>query len=262
MTPESRPPLGHAIVTGGNRGIGAAIADALAGAGATVTIMGRDAARLSDTGTAIAQRHNVPVTTIECDVTREDSVKRAFDAATEAHGVPYILVNNAGQAEGAKLSETTFEMWNRLIAVNLTGTFLCTREVIDAMSAAGRGRVINIASTAGLKGAARITAYCASKHGVVGFTRALAAETARTGVTVNAVCPSYTESEMTDRTLEAVAERRNTTKAGARELLERTIPIGRLIKPEEVAAAVLYLCSPAAAAITGHAIAVDGGETQ
>lgn len=249
-------------MTGGNRGIGAAIADALAREGASLTILGRDADKLNETGHAIAAAHNHPVTTIACDVTSEDDVKRAFAAAIEAHGVPYILVNNAGQAEGAKLSETTLEMWNRLIAVNLTGTFLCTRAVIDAMTAAGKGRIVNIASTAGLKGAARITAYCASKHGVIGFTRALAAETARTGVTVNAVCPSYTESEMTDRTLAAVAERRNTTTSGARELLERTIPIGRLIKPEEVAAAVLYLCSPEAAAITGHAIAVDGGETQ
>jgi NAD(P)-dependent dehydrogenase (short-subunit alcohol dehydrogenase family) len=252
----------HAIVTGGNRGIGAAIATALAGAGATVTIMGRDSAKLNDTAHDIAQTHNVPVTTIECDVSDEGSVTRAFAAALDAHGSPYILVNNAGQAEGAKLAETTLEMWNRLIAVNLTGTFLCTKQVIDAMSAAGSGRVVNIASTAGLKGASRISAYCASKHGVIGFTRALAMEVARTGVTVNAVCPTYTESEMTERTLAALADRRNTNKAGARELLERAIPMGRLIRPEEVAATVLYLCSPDAAAITGHAIAVDGGETQ
>ena len=252
----------HAIVTGGNRGIGAAIASALAGAGATVTIMGRDSAKLNDTATDIAQKHKVPVTTIECDVSEEKSVVAAFAAALDAHGPPYILVNNAGQAEAAKLADTSLELWNRLLGVNLTGTFLCTKQVVDAMTAAGGGRIINIASTAGLKGASRISAYCASKHGVIGFTRALAAETARTGVTVNAICPSYTESEMTDRTLSALADRRSTTKAGARELLERTIPIGRLIKPEEVAAAALYLCSAEAAAITGHAIAVDGGETQ
>jgi NAD(P)-dependent dehydrogenase (short-subunit alcohol dehydrogenase family) len=252
----------HAIVTGGNRGIGAAIAGALAGARATVTIMGRDAARLNESAHEIARRHNLPVTTIECDVASEESVQRAFAAAFDAHGPPHILVNNAGQAAGATLAETSYELWSRLIAVNLTGTFLCTKQVIEKMTAAGSGRIINIASTAGLRGAARISAYCASKHGVIGFTRALAAETARTGVTVNAVCPSYTESEMTERTLAAVAERRHTTKAGARELLERTIPIGRLIKPEEVAAAVLYLCSPEAAAVTGHALAVDGGETQ
>lgn len=252
----------HAIVTGGNRGIGAAIASALAAAGATVTIMGRDTDKLNEAGHEIARTRNTPVTTIECDVSDETSVKRAFAAADEAHGTPYILVNNAGQADGAKLEETSLELWDRMLSVNLTGTFLCTREVIAAMTANGDGRIVNIASTAGLKGAARISAYCASKHGVVGFTRAVAAEVARTGVTVNAVCPSYTETDMTERTLGAVAERRKTTRAGARELLERTIPIGRLITPEEVAAAVLYLCSPAAAAITGHALAVDGGETQ
>ncbi|MGQ0562770.1 MAG: SDR family NAD(P)-dependent oxidoreductase [Gemmatimonadota bacterium] len=252
----------HAIVTGGNRGIGAAIAGALARTGATVSIMGRDAARLNETAHAIAQAHNAAVTTIECDVSGEVSVSRAFHAAFDAHGAPFILVNNAGQADAAALAETSLELWDRLIAVNLTGTFLCTKQVIEAMTTAGAGRIVNIASTAGLKGAARISAYCASKHGVIGFTRALAAETARSGVTVNAICPSYTEGEMTERTLEAVAERRRTTRAGARERLERTIPIGRLIRPDEVAAAVLYLCSPEAAAITGHAIAVDGGETQ
>ena len=252
----------HAIVTGGNRGIGAAIASALARTGATVTIMGRDTVRLNETAHAIARETNRPVTTIQCDVSDEASVTRAFQAAFEAHGVPYILVNNAGQADAATLAETSLELWNRMIAVNLTGTYLCTKQVIGAMTAAGRGRIVNIASTAGLKGAARITAYSASKHGVIGFTRALAAETARTGVTVNAVCPSYTESEMTDRTLAALASRRSTTRKGALELIERTIPIGRLIKPEEVAAAVLYLCSPEAAAITGHALSVDGGEAQ
>ncbi|MGQ0813255.1 MAG: SDR family NAD(P)-dependent oxidoreductase [Gemmatimonadota bacterium] len=262
MRTESRSGLGHAIVTGGNRGIGAAIASALARAGATVTIMGRDAAKLNETAHEIAQQSGAPVTIIQCDVTDERSVTEAFKAALDAHGTPYILVNNAGQADSAPLSETTLELWNRMLAVNLTGTFLCTKQVIGAMTAAGSGRIVNIASTAGLKGAARISAYCASKHGVIGFTRALAAETARTGVTVNAVCPSYTESEMTERTLAAVAERRATTRAGALELIERTVPIGRLIKPDEVAAAVLYLCSAEAAAITGHALAVDGGETQ
>lgn len=252
----------HTIVTGGNRGIGAAIATVLAGAGATVTIMGRDTAKLRETAVTITALHDVPVTTFECDVSNESSVTRAFQTAMDAHGGPFVLVNNAGQAEGAKLAETTREMWDRLIGVNLTGTFLCSKQVIDSMTAAAAGRIINIASTAGLKGAARITAYCASKHGVVGFTRALAMETARTGVTVNAVCPSYTDTDMTDRTLEAVADRRKTSKSGARELIEKTIPIGRLITPAEVAAVVLYLCSREAAAVTGQAIAVDGGESQ
>jgi NAD(P)-dependent dehydrogenase (short-subunit alcohol dehydrogenase family) len=252
----------HAIVTGGNRGIGAAIAAALAEAHATLTIMGRDTNKLNDTANDIAALHNVMVTAIECDVSDEGSVARAFQAAHETHGPAFILVNNAGQATGAPLADTSLELWQRMMAVNLTGTFLCTKQVMAAMTAAGQGRIINIASTAGLKGAARTSAYTASKHGVVGFTRAIAMETARTGVTVNAVCPSYTDTEMTERTIEAVAARKQTTRREAQQLIERTVPIGRLIKPAEVAAVVLYLCSAQAAAITGQAIAVDGGETQ
>jgi NAD(P)-dependent dehydrogenase (short-subunit alcohol dehydrogenase family) len=234
----------------------------LAAAHATLTIMGRDAARLADTGQAIGAQHGVTVTTVQCDVSDAASVTSAFKAARDAHGDPFILVNNAGQALGATISATSLEDWNQMLAVNLTGTFLCTKQVIEGMIAAGGGRIINIASTAGLKGASRITAYSASKHGVIGFTRSLAMETARTGVTVNAICPSYADTEMTGRTLDAIAQRRKTTNAEALKLIERTIPLGRLIKPEEVASAVLYLCSPEAAAITGQAIAVDGGETQ
>lgn len=252
----------HAIVTGGNRGIGAAIASALAGAGATITIMGRDTAKLTDTAATLAAQHGLPITTIVCDVTDEDSVTRAFATARDAHGTPFVLVNNAGQAEGATLTETTRAMWDRLIAVNLTGTFLCSQQVIEGMTIVGAGRIINIASTAGLKGSPRISAYCASKHGVVGFTRALAMEAARTGVTVNAICPSYTATEMTERTVDVVAAGRQTTKIAAREMLEKAIPIGRLITPAEVAAVALYLCSPEASAITGQALAVDGGESQ
>lgn len=252
----------HAIVTGGNRGIGAAIAAALAEAGATLTIMGRDSVKLNETANAIAARHAVAITALACDVSDEGSVTSAFRAAHDTHGTPFILVNNAGQSAAALLSETTRELWESMIAINLTGTFLCTKQVLAAMTAAGRGRIINIASTAGLRGATRISAYCAAKHGVVGFTRAVAMEVARTGITVNAVCPSYTESEMTDRTVAALAARKQITREQARQLIERTIPLGRLIRPEEVAATVLYLCSPGAAAITGQAIAVAGGETQ
>jgi 3-hydroxybutyrate dehydrogenase len=246
----------HAIVTGGNRGIGAAIAWTLARAGASLTLMGRDAVKLAETGNAIASECRVDVLTVECDVANDDSVADAFKRAGEA----YILVNNAGQSEGAELHNTSRELWDRMLAVNLTGTFLCTQQVLPGMRQAGGGRIINIASTAGLKGYTRITAYCAAKHGVVGFTRALAMETARTGVTVNAVCPAYTETEMGTRAIDQIAAHRNISADDARSKLERLIPIGRLIRPEEVAASVLWLCTDEAAAITGQAISVSGGE--
>lgn len=246
----------HAIITGGNRGIGAAIAYALARAGASLTLMGRDALKLVETGNAIAAEHRVDVMTVECDVADEASVADAFTRAGEA----YILVNNAGQAAGAELKDTSRELWERMIAVNLTGTFLCTQRVLPAMLQNGGGRIVNIASTAGLKGYTRIAAYCAAKHGVVGFTRALAMEAARSGVTVNAVCPAYTEGEMSERAIDAIAEHRRIESDEARKKLERLIPIGRLIRPDEVAASVLWLCSEEAAAITGQAIAISGGE--
>ncbi|MEX2284009.1 MAG: SDR family NAD(P)-dependent oxidoreductase [Gemmatimonadota bacterium] len=252
----------HAIVTGGGRGIGAAIARELAGMGARVTLIGRDEVRLNETAEDIAKAVGSAVSAYSCDVTQAESVNDVFERAMHNAGDAYILVNNAGQAEGASFVETTPALWDRLIAVNLTGTYLCTQQVVPAMVANGAGRIINIASTAGLKGYARVTAYCAAKHGVVGFTRALAAEVARTGVTVNAVCPSYVDTEMTDRTVAAIAQRTQASTEEARKRLERTIPIGRLIRPEEVAAAVAWLCTPAAASVTAQAIAVDGGETQ
>ncbi len=246
----------HAIVTGGGRGLGADIAWALARAGASLTLMGRDAITLADTGNEIAAKCGVDVLTVECDVADEASVVAAFHRAGDA----YILVNNAGQSKGAELKDTSRALWDAMINVNLTGTFLCTQQVLSGMQRNGEGRIINIASTAGLKGYTRITAYCAAKHGVVGFTRALAAETARTGVTVNAICPSYIEGEMSDRAVAQIAEHRGISEEQARQKLTRLIPVGRLIKPSEVTSAVLWLCSPDAGAITGQAIAVAGGE--
>jgi NAD(P)-dependent dehydrogenase (short-subunit alcohol dehydrogenase family) len=232
----------HAVVTGGGRGIGAAIVAALAARGARVTAMGRTAA-------------------VRCDVTSPDDVASAFTAAVEASGAVDMLINNAGQAHAGSFDTIALETWNRMIAVNLTGTFLCTQQVLPGMIAAGSGRIVNIASTAGLKGYARIAAYCAAKHGVVGLTRAVAAETARTGVTVNAVCPGYTEgTDMFAMAVENVSRGRGVSAAEARALLAKQSPRGALITVDEVVDAVLWLCSDGASAITGQAIAVAGGE--
>ena len=232
----------HAVVTGGGRGIGAAIVAALEAQGARVTVMSRSAG-------------------VRCDVSNPADVTRAFGEAVAASGPVHILVNNAGQADAAPLAAISFDTWSRLLAVNLTGTFLCTQQVLPAMIAAGRGRIVNIASTAGLKGYARIAAYCAAKHGVVGLTRALAAETARTAVTVNAVCPGYTEgTEMVATAISNVARGKGVPEAEARDILARQSPRGTLITPPEVADAVVWLCSPGASAITGQAIVVAAGE--
>lgn len=249
----------HAIVTGGGRGIGAAIADELARLGASLTLMGRDLATLERYSAAIAERHEVVVGVTRCDVTDAQSVQDAFDSAL-ARADPYVLVNNAGQAESEPLVGTTLTTWDRMLAVNLTGTFLCTQRVLPAMVAARAGRVVNVASTAGVRGYNRMAAYCAAKHGVVGLTRAAAAELAKHGITVNAVCPGYTDTDMARSGIDNVARALGKTTADARAMLERTLPRGTLIEPEEVASAVGWLCSPGAAGISGQAIVMNGGD--
>lgn len=250
----------HAVVTGGGHGIGLAIARVLAEQGASLTLLGRTESRLNDAAGALVREQQADVGVHACDVTDASSIERAFALARARAGDPYVLINNAGQAAGASFLDTSLELWERTLAVNLTGTFLCTQAVLPGMMAAQAGRIVNIASTAGLKGYTRIAAYCASKHGVVGLTRALAVEVARQGITVNAVCPAYTEGEMSERAVESIARARNIPPDEARQKMERLIPIGRLIRPEEVAHTVAWLCSPDAAAITGQAIAVAGGE--
>ena len=250
----------HAIVTGGGRGIGAAIADELARCGATVTITGRDLDTLRDAAHDIGSRHGVTVTALECDVTDDDSVRHAFDAARCEHGDAYILVNNAGQSEGRPFLDTTRELWERMLAVNLTGAYLCTQQVLGGMLRAGGGRIVNIASTSGLKGYRNITAYCASKHGLVGFTRALAAETARSGITVNAVCPAYTDTDMAARAVSNVVRDMERTEDEARAMIARSVPRGTLITPAEVAGAVGWLCTPHATGVNGQSITIAGGE--
>jgi len=242
----------HAIVTGGSRGIGAAIARALAAQGARVTLMGRDAARLQAAAAKLPGAQAIP-----CDVADEASVSGAFMAA----GACDILVNNAGAAESAPFERTDSALWERMLAVNLTGAFLCAQQALPAMRAQKWGRIVNIASTAAHKGYAYVSAYCAAKHGLLGLTRALALETQRDGVTVNSVSPCFTETDLLAETVQKIVETTGRTAEKARAQLLRDMPHGRFVTPDEVAAAVLWFCLPAAAGITGQARIVDGSES-
>ena len=242
----------HALVTGGSRGIGRAVAAALMLAGADVTILGRDAATLG----AVVEAGDASAFAT-ADVT--DGAALA-DALGRLERPVDILVANAGEAVSKAFGRTGEADFAAMLGVNLMGVVNAARAVLPAMEAGRRGRIVAVASTAGLKGYPYVTAYCAAKHAVVGFVRALALETARTGVTVNAVCPGFTETDLVATSLDRIVQKTGRTRDEALAELTRTNPQGRLVRPEEVADAVLWLCGDRAASVTGQAIAVAGGE--
>ena len=246
----------HALVTGAGQGIGEAIARQLLARGARVTVLGRRADPLRKLVDEFPEQCRMEL----ADVAQESEVKTAFAQAVSAQGAINILVNNAGQAQSAPFMKMDAALWQRMLAVNLTGTMLCMQQVLPAMAVAGYGRIVNVASTAGLAGYAYVAAYCAAKHGVVGLTRSLALEFATKGVTVNAVCPGYTETEIVKTSIDRVVAKTGRTPEQAMAEFVKGNPQGRLVQPQEVADAVLWLCGPGAGAVTGQAIAVAGGE--
>jgi NAD(P)-dependent dehydrogenase (short-subunit alcohol dehydrogenase family) len=248
----------HALVTGGARGIGAAIARQLLEQGARVSLVGRSASALAATVAGLRGCGEVDGFTV--DVAQADSVTRGFDQARARFGRIAILVNNAGQAASAPFLKTDEAAWQQMLAVNLTGTFLCTREALPDMLAEKWGRVVNVASSAGLTGYGYVAAYCAAKHGVIGLTRALALEVASKGVTVNAVCPGYTETDMVKDAVANIVAKTGRSEEQAYAELAAGNPQKRLVQPDEVAGAVLWLCLPASGAMNGQSLAVAGGE--
>lgn len=248
----------HALVTGASRGIGAAIAAALAADGARVSLVGRDAQRLAEVSAGLGGADRAVC--VVADVTQAGSIREAFINARRQLGPVHILVNNAGQAASAKFTDTDEALWNRLMGVNVTGTYLCAREAVGDMLQAGFGRIVNIASIAGLRGAPYISAYAASKHAVIGLTRSLALEYATRNITVNAICPGYTDTDMVRQAIDNIRARTGRSESEALAAITATNPQRRLIAPAEVGNAVLWLCRPGTESVTGQSIVIAGGE--
>lgn len=256
----------HAFITGGGRGIGLACARALLAQGCHITIAGRDGAALERAAALLRAQGAEPlaappkVHTCVLDVTDETAVHAAFAAAAQLLGPVAILVNNAGQAQPAPFAKTTAQHWQRMLDVNLTGAFHCTQAALPQMLGQGWGRIVNIASTAGLKGYQYVSAYVAAKHGLVGLTKALALELATKNITVNAVCPGYTETDIVHDAIANIMQKTGRSEEQARAELAAGNPQRKLVQVGQVANAVAWLCQEEASAMTGQSIAVAGGE--
>ncbi len=240
------------VVTGGAKGIGRAVVERFASLGDEVVALGRDRAALERLAAEVGVR------AMPCDVTEEDAVTDTFAQLSEVD----VLVNNAGFAESAPLARTTLATWSQHFGVNVTGPFLCMRAVVPGMRERGRGAIVTVASTAGRIGSPYTSAYTASKHAAVGLMRAVAAELAGTGVRVNAVCPTFVRTELTERAIARIVEATARSEAESEAALAASSPLGRLLEPDEVATAVVFLASPAAEAINGQALVIDGGGIQ
>ena len=249
-----------ALITGGGRGIGRAVAHAFAKEGAQVAVTARTQEQVERVASELTEQFQVQAIAIACDVSDATSVKAMFAKVQEAFGRgPDILVNNAGIAESALLTRTDDELWRRLLGINLDGTFYCMRAALPQMIERGWGRVINMASIAGKTGAPYIAAYSASKHGVLGLTRSASQEVASKGITVNAICPGYVDTEMATDAVEIISKKTSLTKDQALDSLKKMSPQNRLITSEEVAALALLLASEEGRGINGQAINIDGG---
>ena len=247
----------HALITGAGTGIGAAIATQLHGEGHNVSLMGRRLEPLA----ALADTLGSACVAITGDVTDRESVEQAFALATDSFGPVEIWINCAGVAPTAPFHRMEFADWQKTLDVNLNGVFHCTQVALGDMKSASWGRIVTIASTASLRGFAYVSGYCASKHAALGLTRALALETAQLGITVNAVCPSYVDTDIVREAIQEIMTKTGRSEAEALQHFTQSSPQGRLVEASEVAASVSWLCSGSAASVTGQAIAIDGGST-